>query len=143
MRERPAGRPARRRSAARRVAGCEETGRDEAGVATVVALGLIGVVLLLTLVAVALAAVVGARHRAEAAADLGALAGAVAVRDGGDGCAAASRVAASNDGRVTSCVVTDRTVEVTVVVTTGRMLGTTWDLTGVARAGPASAAQAG
>ncbi|MDQ3627953.1 MAG: hypothetical protein M3419_03915 [Actinomycetota bacterium] len=111
--------------------------RDERGVATVVAVGLLGVVLVVTVVGVAIVTLVGARHRAETAADLGALAGAVAVRDGSDGCAAAARVTAANDAVLASCVVADRTVEVTAIVTTGQLLGRTWELTGAARAGPA------
>lgn len=126
MRERPAARAS--------------LSRDERGVATVLAVGLLGMVLVVTLVAVAVAALVGARHRAETAADLGALAGAVAARDGSDACAAAARVSAANDGLLTACVVADRTVEVTVTVTTGQLLGRTWEVTGAARAGPAGSA---
>ena len=116
----------------------ESSGRDEKGVATVMAIGLMGVVLVVTVVAVAIATLVGARHRAETAADLGALAGAVAIRDGSDACGAAARVAAANDGLLASCVLADRTVEITVSVTTGQLLGRRWKLTGVARAGPAA-----
>ncbi len=116
----------------------ESSSRDENGVVTVMAVGLLGVVLVVTMVAVAVATLVGARHRAETAADLGALAGAVALRDGSDACGAAARVAAVNDGALASCVVADRTIEITVSVTTGNLLGRTWKLTGEARAGPAA-----
>lgn len=115
----------------------------EAGFATVLSIGLMGILLVITAVALALGTLVGARHRAETAADLGALAGAVAVRDGVDGCAAATRVVEANDGRVTSCLVADRTVEVTVSVTTGRMFGRTWVRAAAARAGPVYPGDAG
>jgi len=58
---------------------CRASGSKD-GVATVLALGSVAVLLAVTLVAVVVAQVVAARHVAAAAADLGALAGAGAVR---------------------------------------------------------------
>jgi secretion/DNA translocation related TadE-like protein len=56
-----------------------------------------------------------ARHRAEAAADLAALAGAAAVPTGTvDACAQADRVARANGGRLDSCTVAGQVVEVQV-----------------------------
>jgi secretion/DNA translocation related TadE-like protein len=73
------------------------------------------VVLTLAVAAIGLTAAVSARHRAESAADLAALAGAAAVRDGGDGCRAAARVATANRATVARCLVGDD-LSITVVV---------------------------
>jgi len=84
---------------------------------------------------------VTARHRAEMAADLAALAGATAVVDGyTSACGAADRVARSNGARLSRCVVAGDVVEVLVVraVPFGR-LGS-WPASGRARAGPGAAA---
>ncbi|WP_182347318.1 Rv3654c family TadE-like protein [Tomitella gaofuii] len=51
-----------------------------------------------------------ARHRAQAAADLAALAAATALADGGGACAAARTVAGRNGARVSACTVEGRTV---------------------------------
>lgn len=48
---------------------------------------------------------IGARHQAETAADLAALAGAAAVASGSSGCAAAARTAVENSGTLLSCAV--------------------------------------
>lgn len=66
----------------------------------------IGVLTLLSIVAIAVqfAAVVAGRHRAESAADLGALAGAALVLQGPtSGCAKASDVVRANGATVLSC----------------------------------------
>ena len=102
--------------------------RDERGVATVVAVGLMGLLLAVTVVAAGGTQVAVAGHRAEAAADLAALAGAQAVRVGGDGCAAAQRSARRNAGRVTGCAVEGLDVQVTVEVETPRMVGLVWSV---------------
>jgi secretion/DNA translocation related TadE-like protein len=46
---------------------------------------------------------VGARHQAEAAADLAAIAGVAAARDGRDGCAAAAQIATANSALLDVC----------------------------------------
>lgn len=66
---------------------------------------------------VGVGAAIGARHRAQAAADLAALAAATVRRDGGDACAAASKIAVANDAALASCAVgAYGTVIVTVAV---------------------------
>ena len=56
-----------------------------------------------------------ARHRADRAADLAALAGAATLQAGGDGCTAAIRSAAAQGARVTSCQVADATTVLVAV----------------------------
>jgi len=106
-------------------------------VATVAAIGLLGMLLLVTWVSVGCVHVAVAAHRAGAAADLAALAGAQALRDGADACAAVGRVAARNDGRVTACSAEGADVRVTVEVETPTMAGLRWAPESSARAGPA------
>ena len=78
-------------------------GRDR-GAATVVAAAAVGVLVLLLGLGLQLGAAVLARHRAESAADLAALAGAVdAVRGQDVACARARKVAASNGAVLESC----------------------------------------
>jgi secretion/DNA translocation related TadE-like protein len=81
------------------------------------------------------AAMVGDHRRAQGAADLAALAGASALADGGDPCAAAERVAAENGASLTGCAPAARDVRVTVVVPGPRWLAGYRDLEGQARAG--------
>ena len=114
---------------------------DERGVAAIWGVVLVTLLGLLTSVVVGMAGVTGARHRAEAAADLAALAGAVAARDGSDACGAAGAIAQANRGELVSCSVSDQEVLVSVSVSTGRIWGKTWQQVGVARAGPADSAQ--
>jgi secretion/DNA translocation related TadE-like protein len=101
---------------------------------------LISVLSLVTFVVAGLTGVIGARHRAESAADLAALAAAVSARDGGDACAAAEAVARANAGSLVGCTARDKVVEVSVQVATPVLWGTTWKQVAVARAGPADAA---
>ena len=63
----------------------------------------LGVLLLVGCALAVVAAMVAAHRSAQAAADLAALAGAAAARDGGDPCAAAGSVAADNGARLTRC----------------------------------------
>ena len=72
-------------------------GRDDRGSGTVLVLGLIGVVALLMVVVMALGGAAVARHRAEAAADLAALAAADA------GCDRAAAVAVADGGVMAAC----------------------------------------
>ena len=93
--------------------------------------------MLLAAVSAGVVALIGARHQAEGAADLSALAGAQAVVEGKDACDAAQRIAAANGGSLVRCHVRGEIVEVRVEVAGPRLLGEAWILTGRARAGPA------
>jgi secretion/DNA translocation related TadE-like protein len=77
-----------------------------------------------------------AHRRAQAAADLAALAGAQALARGADGCARAAEVAAADGGTLTACLPAGTEVRVTVAVTGPRGLGQDADLSASARAGP-------
>jgi secretion/DNA translocation related TadE-like protein len=94
----------RTRDSARRGPG---SGRrdSERGAGTVLILGIIAAVLLLALGIAALGAAQNARGAAQAAADLGALAGATALRDGFDPCGTAGAAVARNGAEVASCEV--------------------------------------
>lgn len=90
---------------------------SDAGSASVwvmaIALGATGLSWAVFLVGLAIVA----RHQAETAADLAALAGAAAVVAGSSGCAAAARTADDNGARLGACAVAaDGTVTVTVRV---------------------------
>lgn len=78
--------------------------RDERGSGTVLVTGALGVLLVLTAAAIQLGAAAGAAHRARAAADLAALAGASALQQGsGDPCSRASELVTRNGGHLLSC----------------------------------------
>lgn len=120
--------------------------RPERGSGTVFALGMALVLALAAAAAVLVGQVTTMRHRAEAAADLAALAGAQTQRDGGDGCATADRIAAANGGLLRSCVVGTPAVGdpaaagrvlVQVTVRATVLGGRTLTAVGVARAGQA------
>lgn len=96
---------------------------------------------LIVVLSTALGAVRGvaalARHRAESAADLAALAGAVHAVSGVDGsCAAARSIAARNSAQLTQCNVDGSVVTVTVSCPLPSGLGR-WHAQAAARAGPA------
>ncbi len=112
------------------------TGRDHRGAATVLATACLGLILLIGAGLGVAAAMVVDHRRAQAAADLAALAGASALRQGDDGCGVAQRVASANDAELASCSVAGADVVVTVTVTGPRWLGQSADLQGRARAGP-------
>ena len=111
-------------------------GQGERGSAVPFAVACVG---LLTLVGAALSVtgmLVADHRRAQAAADLAALAGASAHAAGDDGCGAAHRVAAGNGASLTDCRVAAGDVRVTVVVRGPHWLGGQGDLAAEARAGP-------
>ena len=113
--------------------------RTDDGVATVLACVCAMALIALTGLAAQFGAALLARHRAEIAADLGALAGAATVVDEQpSACRRAAEVVAANGGAVAACSVegADVLVTVTVVVHLGPMAGTA---TGRARAGPVDA----
>jgi secretion/DNA translocation related TadE-like protein len=82
------------------------------------------------------AALVRAHRMAQTAADLSALAAAVAHQRGGPACGEAARVAQANGADLAACHADGAAVEVAVVVTGPRWLGQHGDLEGTARAGP-------
>ncbi len=110
--------------------------RDERGWAVPVVVALTGVLLT---IAVAISMLGGllvqSRHTAVAA-DLAALAGAVALQYGQDACAAASASAADNGTDVTDCAVAGDRVRVTVATAPREILGRTFRVRADAHAGP-------
>ena len=109
--------------------------RAEEGSATVLATVLIGALTATAVLALVAGSVLVDHRRAQAAADLAALAGATALQEGADGCAAAGRLARANGAVLKTCRTTAATVLVEVVVDTGfaDLVGT---ITARARAGP-------
>ncbi len=107
--------------------------RDDRGAATVLAVGLVGVLLALGGALGVVAAVVVDHRTAQSAADLAALAGAAAR---GEACAEAARVARSNGARLVACRSEGHEVEVDVLVPGPRWRGLGADPTARARAGP-------
>jgi secretion/DNA translocation related TadE-like protein len=88
----------------------------------VVMLGVIAVVLMVTVSGLMLASAVLASHRARAAADLGALAGAGALIRGDPSavaCQCAARVASANHGELQSCTTLGTEVRLSVAVPAG------------------------
>jgi secretion/DNA translocation related TadE-like protein len=75
----------------------------ERGAGTVLVLGVIAAILVLAFGIAALGAAQNARGAAQAAADLGALAGATALRDGFDPCGTARTAVARNGAAVAAC----------------------------------------
>lgn len=88
----------------------------EAGIVTVLVLVVATVVLAATSAGLLWAGAVAARQRAEAAADLAALAAASAAAVGVDGCTRAARVVAASPGRVRLVSCTVAGTEATVLV---------------------------
>ena len=77
--------------------------RNERGSGSMLMIGIITVVLMLSLAGICLAGYLVAAHRARAAADLAALSGAAVFAAGGDGCDAARINARNNGGHLVSC----------------------------------------
>ena len=102
------------RSGRMRRAGWPTTDR---GSTTAFAAGLSLVLVTAATVAVIVVTLVLATHKARVTADLAALAAAVAVTDGGDGCAAATTSASANRALTTSCRVDGRPASFVVTVT--------------------------
>ena len=114
----------------------------EAGGATVLALASAGVLVLVLVAGLVLAAVVVAAHRASVAADLASLAAAVHLGNGAtpsEACGRSEAVAAANGTRLESCLVAS---DASVTVTTGARAAQVlrgWDdlvVRARARAGP-------
>jgi secretion/DNA translocation related TadE-like protein len=119
-----------------RVVEARSGARAERGAVTVLAVAMLGLLLLIAGALGVAEAMVVAHRRAQAAADLGALAGARAIQQAGDPCAAATSVATGNGAMLDSCRVEADDVVVTVRVTGPRWLGSRGDLSAQARAGP-------
>lgn len=117
--------------------GVGQRSTQERGSATVVMLGVIAVVLMVTVSALMLASAALASHRARAAADLGALAAAGVLIRGEPSVAAcqlADRVASANHGQLQSCATLGTEVRLSVAVSAGvKGLGVA---TARSRAGP-------
>lgn len=109
----------------------------ERGSATVLAVGVIAVVILVLGGALAVARAVRASAHAAAAADMAALAGARVLQDSAEplACAEASRIAARNGGVLLSCATHGRALSVQVSVESG--VPGAPAATARARAGPA------
>jgi secretion/DNA translocation related TadE-like protein len=113
--------------------------RDQ-GSATVLAAAAVGVLVLLLGLGLQLGAAVLARHRAEAAADLSALAAARELVMGLDvACGRGGEIAAAHGARTVSCTSSGWSVTVVVVVSCGCVPSVSSDAVGRARAGPAVA----
>jgi secretion/DNA translocation related TadE-like protein len=108
----------------------------ERGSASVIVVGIIGLLVSLTAGALVLAGAVRASHQARLGADLAAIAGAQQLRDGGSAggaCVAAAKIAVANGTSLQSCSVAG--TDVTVIVAAR---SSTWPepATARSRAGP-------
>jgi secretion/DNA translocation related TadE-like protein len=111
--------------------------RRQRGSATLFAVAVLGLLLLVGAALAVVAAMVQAHRVAQSAADLAALAAAEAAARGRDPCAAASRLAAANGASVDRCAVDGYDVTLQVTVDGPHWLGQRHDLSAQARAGPA------
>jgi secretion/DNA translocation related TadE-like protein len=107
--------------------------RPDAGGATVLVVAMAGVLLFVTTGLSAVGGLVTAQRRAQAAADLAALAGAASPDDA---CGGSARIAAANHAVLAHCEVHGRDVLVTVTVRGPRLPGRDVLVTAEARAGP-------
>jgi secretion/DNA translocation related TadE-like protein len=110
--------------------------RRERGSATLLALALIGVLVLVGAALGVVGAMVHAHRVAQSAADLSALAGAEARARGRDPCARAAALAGANGATLDSCTVQGSDVRVQVTVAGPHWLGQHHDLSAQGRAGP-------
>lgn len=109
---------------------------QEDGAGTVLSLALMGVLVTTTVATAGVVAVVGAHRSAQAAADLGALAGATSLQQGGDPCRAAQQVAERNGATLARCEVRAWDVVVETTVSSLRLPGGPLELRARGRAGP-------
>lgn len=112
--------------------------RDEQGSGSLLTVALAAVVLLLGVAGAFVTATVAAHRKAQAAADLAALAGAVELQRGGEPCARARGIAAANGAGLASCEVVGSDLRVEVTLDGPAFAGYAWRLTGRARAGPST-----
>ncbi|MDD7941713.1 flp pilus-assembly TadE/G-like family protein [Actinomycetospora lutea] len=110
---------------------------DDAGSATVLAAAAVGVLVCLLGLGLQVGAATLARHRAESAADLAALAGArEAVRGADVACERSREIAAGNGARLVDCAVEGWTVRVITAARCACLPSVSGEATGRARAGP-------
>ncbi len=113
--------------------------RDDRGSATVLVLALATVLTTVAGVLISTGLLVVTRHRADAAADLAALAAAGRAAEGSAAaCAAAARTATGGSGRLVSCRLDGQDAVVRVEVLPPGRLAALGPATGQARAGPAA-----
>ena len=112
-------------------------GSGERGSATLFAVAVIGLLVLVGAALGVVGAMIHAHRVAQSAADLAALPGAEARGQGRDACAAAASVALANGASVDSCAVEGFDVRLQVTVPGPHWLGQRHDLSAQARAGPA------
>lgn len=108
--------------------------RSERGAATVLVISFSAVLVVVGAACALVGGVVIDHRRAQNAADLAALAGARALADGQDACAAAAAVARRNDAALTECTIAGDDVRVRVGVEPAWLQGRT--IQAEARAGP-------
>jgi secretion/DNA translocation related TadE-like protein len=106
--------------------------RGQTGAATLLTVQMAGLLLFVALALAGALTLVVDHRRAQAAADLAALAGASSP----EGCAAAARISAANSARLASCWAVGADVVVTVTVDSRMWAGWTVSLGARARAGP-------
>jgi secretion/DNA translocation related TadE-like protein len=111
--------------------------RDQRGVAAVLAVVLTGLLAVVTFVAAGIVGAIDAHRRAQAAADLSALAGGSALVHDADVCAAAATIAGRNGASLVSCGLDGDSVAVVVAVAAPGGLPGVPELRARARAGPA------
>jgi secretion/DNA translocation related TadE-like protein len=118
-------------------------GRED-GSATLFAVAVLGLLVLVAAALTVAGAMVNAHRVAQSAADLAALSAAQALAGaGGDPCATAADVARANGAALQGCAVDGSDVRVTVTAPGPRWLGQPHDLDAEARAGPAARAGPG
>ena len=108
----------------------------ERGSAVPFALAALGLLLFLGSGFGVVAALVVDHRRAQSAADLAALAGAIAMQHGADGCDAAGQIAGRNGARLASCDSAGEQLTITVEVDGPQLFGHDVELSAEARAGP-------
>ena len=108
--------------------------RADTGAATVLVVAMAGVLMFVALALTAVGGLVTAQRRAQAAADLTALA--AAAGSGSGGCADAGRIAAANGAAMDSCRVEGHAVRVSVSVPGPPLPGRRVRVSAEARAGP-------
>ena len=112
----------------------------ERGSASLVAVAMIALLLAITAGGVYVGSAIVARHRAQAAADLAALAAAAQLATGADAaCRQASTIARAMHSGLTQCVVDELDVVVTVEARAGLVAWGLGPARAAARAGPADA----
>ena len=116
-------------------------GRGDAGAGAVLVVAVLAVAVVLAASAAVLAQVTAARHRADVAADLGALAAADVLvgRAAGDPCERAARVVAANGAQLRRCRThPERSASTQAAIRPGGVAAAFGEAVGRARAGPAS-----